>query len=110
MTDTQKPITLKECTFVGVWEYDLQHTKCSICQINLQLPCAHCTEKDQSGEIGCHISLGKCGHPFHEHCINKWLQDSNSCPLDKVMFGFESKNIDSTDKTRTHLAMKPKNK
>ncbi|KAL3629597.1 hypothetical protein CASFOL_026819 [Castilleja foliolosa] len=31
--------------------------------------------------VGAQIILLKCNHAFHSHCIARWLEDSNMCPL-----------------------------
>ncbi|GLJ07713.1 hypothetical protein SUGI_0073060 [Cryptomeria japonica] len=42
-------------------------------------PCSTCKEDFQSNqEMGMMLP---CGHRFHGHCISKWLQNNNCCPL-----------------------------
>ncbi|KAH6830707.1 hypothetical protein C2S53_010049 [Perilla frutescens var. hirtella] len=31
--------------------------------------------------FGTQISELRCGHAFHNHCIVRWLEDDNSCPI-----------------------------
>ncbi len=30
---------------------------------------------------GCPPMWGKCNHAFHIHCIMKWLEKNNTCPM-----------------------------
>lgn len=40
-----------------------------ICPICLQMP-----------KLGCEISMLKCRHAFHAHCVYRWYADCHSCP------------------------------
>lgn len=30
----------------------------------------------------CSMVKGDCGHVYHQHCMNRWLRNRNTCPLD----------------------------
>jgi hypothetical protein len=40
--------------------------------------CAVCMEEFESG---IEAARTPCSHVYHRHCIAKWLQESNTCPL-----------------------------
>ncbi|KAJ6882539.1 hypothetical protein NC651_028966 [Populus alba x Populus x berolinensis] len=40
--------------------------------------CAVCMEEFESG---VEAARTPCSHVYHRHCITKWLQESNTCPL-----------------------------
>lgn len=46
-------------------------TQCSICQLNIE------------GNTICR-KLNSCSHYFHVSCIDRWLQEHNSCPTCRV--------------------------
>ena len=43
--------------------------------------CSVCMYRLQEGEI---VRKLKCGHYFHKECIDKWLGQNASCPLDRL--------------------------
>ncbi|KAH0576808.1 RING-H2 zinc finger domain-containing protein [Spironucleus salmonicida] len=64
--------------------YAEKHEKiliCNICAGKLSQRCQEC--RDSSCEI-CPVVKGICGHSFHQHCINSWLQQTNICALCSV--------------------------
>lgn len=57
--------------------------KCLLCHIPLYIGCPNCSNKQ------CNISIGKCEHAFHLHCITKWIGElagSRFCPIDKTLW------------------------
>jgi hypothetical protein len=55
---------------ISVYKYRYKKSrvlKCSICQDNFY--------KDQKVKKLC------CKHIYHEECINKWMERSNTCPI-----------------------------
>lgn len=45
--------------------------------MSLNAVCSICTELFEHSED---VAAVTCGHTFHNHCINKWLESSRSCP------------------------------
>lgn len=31
--------------------------------------------------IHCPVVEGECGHIFHKHCIDEWLESHHDCPI-----------------------------
>ncbi|KAJ5073404.1 ring-box protein 1a-related [Anaeramoeba ignava] len=58
---------------------DYQYESCPICRNLLEDVCLECTENNKTEN--CRVVIGKCGHPFHEHCMNQWLVSRSFCPL-----------------------------
>ena len=57
---------------------------CPICRNPFSEDCIECQatqyETDTSPQE-CLLALGKCQHVYHNHCINRWLESRESCPL-----------------------------
>lgn len=89
--EEQRPeIKLISWDLVGVWSLDIQIETCAICRNHIMDTCVEC----QNGIVaddGCSISWGKCGHAFHTHCIGRWLNSRNICPLDTQPWVYETK-------------------
>lgn len=78
----KKPeIKLISWDLVGIWSLDIQIETCAICRNHIMDSCVECQNGLGSLEA-CTVSWGKCGHAFHSHCINKWLNSRHVCPLD----------------------------
>lgn len=86
-------ITLEKWVILTSYAPKAPNDKCEICHNHLNEKCATCLEsKDNILTKVCNVSMGKCGHAFHGHCINRWLtNDVKSCPVD------QSPWISSTD-------------
>ena len=41
--------------------------------------CSVCLEEMKKGEEVC--ELKRCGHVFHNECVNEWFKTKNSCPV-----------------------------
>ena len=57
---------------------------CNICHSSLYSQCINC-----SGNNECASILGKCGHYYHLHCIEKWKTARYGpckCPIDKQLW------------------------
>ena len=58
------------------WNWDLVEDFCGFCQSSLDSCCANCSIPGDS----CPPIVGKCGHAFHKHCLEQWLEKQNTCP------------------------------
>lgn len=65
--------------FVSQWQ--MEAGLCSICRNQVEGPCINCQTNVSSAQE-CFMCWGECGHAFHNHCIQRWLQTRNVCPLD----------------------------
>ena len=92
-----KPITIRQLNFSPIWSYGSDNRSCSICQNKLEESCNRCLTEIQKEKISkkCNIARGLCGHHFHFHCIQKWLETSESCPNDALMWKYDTENLDA---------------
>eukprot|EP00766_Chilomastix_caulleryi_P004196 gnl/Chilomastix_caulleri/5371.p1 GENE.gnl/Chilomastix_caulleri/5371~~gnl/Chilomastix_caulleri/5371.p1 ORF type:complete len:95 (+),score=2.13 gnl/Chilomastix_caulleri/5371:23-286(+) len=79
MAATNPIIEIRGVKLVGAWKWNTNDEACGICQVPYDAPCPKCTV---SGDQ-CPISKGHCGHHFHTHCINTWMEKNPTCPLDR---------------------------
>eukprot|EP00730_Choanoeca_flexa_P019240 TRINITY_DN9392_c0_g1_i3.p1 TRINITY_DN9392_c0_g1~~TRINITY_DN9392_c0_g1_i3.p1 ORF type:complete len:244 (+),score=35.65 TRINITY_DN9392_c0_g1_i3:163-894(+) len=42
--------------------------------------CAICLETSEESDLGF-VKLKRCGHVFHQACVDEWLSKHNTCPL-----------------------------
>ncbi|KAH3898684.1 probable RING-box protein HRT1 [Saccharomycodes ludwigii] len=87
----QKPkkFQVKKWTAVAFWSWDIDVENCAICRNHIMEPCIQCQPTAMSDtNKECVAAWGTCNHVFHLHCINKWLQTRNACPLDNQPWKF----------------------
>ena len=54
---------------------------CSICRQDFTEYCPNCTV-DKDSATSCPVQTGVCGHKYHMHCIDKWVNLGHPhCPL-----------------------------
>lgn len=73
-------VTIDSWFAVATWNWDISDPHCVICMNAFEMPCPQCK---YAGE-DCAPIQGQCGHHFHMHCIYKWLETHDECPLDRV--------------------------
>jgi len=81
-------IIIKKVRAIGSWKFDGQDV-CAICRNSLVEPCVECLSNG-GGRDECKIAWGICMHPYHFHCIQKWLKTRESCPIDNSPWEFHS--------------------
>ncbi|KAK2954223.1 putative RING-box protein [Blattamonas nauphoetae] len=74
----KEAIVFKKWYAIASWKYTLLNDTCGICRNELQQPCIECQGE---GKDQCHIQKGECQHAFHFHCLSRWLNKNNICPL-----------------------------
>ena len=93
--ENSKPvITIKSWNAVALWSWSTNIENCAICKELLCDPCLMCvlnedneeTDKEEKkteekSNIDCKPVWSACNHPFHDHCIKKWLDQQQKCPL-----------------------------
>jgi RING-box protein 1 len=77
---------------VAIYNYKIDQDTCSICRNNIMEQCVQCSTTINKK---CEVSLGKCGHGYHYHCISKWLQTNQSCPIDMAPFEYDIRKLDT---------------
>ena len=84
----EKPvISVKEWKCAALWAWDLKVETCAICRNHLMESCIEC-QANHSEEI-CEPAWGVCNHAFHFHCITRWLNTRNVCPLCNKEWDFQ---------------------
>jgi len=73
-------VKVKNWNAVGTWVWDIENqTDCTICQFPLESPCSKCKFPGDD----CPPIQGMCNHHFHLHCMIRWTEVNETCPLCK---------------------------
>lgn len=72
---------VESCKGVILWSWNMMQDICSICKASIVDKCSYCISQEYGPEKDCKIAFGKCGHAFHQHCIEKWISDNRNCVL-----------------------------
>ena len=78
-------IKMKEWKLTAKWKWDVgEHAdqKCAICRVDFESTCNTGICKFPGDD--CPVIRGACKHPFHLHCINKWLASLEESRQEKV--------------------------
>ncbi|KAL0249142.1 hypothetical protein GEMRC1_004375 [Eukaryota sp. GEM-RC1] len=68
---------------IAFWQWDTKDRDCcGICHNSFDAPCPKC---ELPGD-NCPLLWGECTHPFHMHCILRWLDEKIECPLCRQEF------------------------
>ena len=71
-------IKIKNMNIISSWSYvSDKNMDCTICRESINNNSIYAIEKGIISEI----SKGKCGHIFHNECINPWLISNKKCPI-----------------------------
>lgn len=71
-------IKINNMNIISSWSYvSDKNTDCTICRQSINSNSIYAIEKG----IGSEISVGKCGHLFHNECITPWLHTNKRCPI-----------------------------
>ncbi|CAD8045178.1 unnamed protein product [Paramecium primaurelia] len=79
----QKPervFEIKKWNAVALWSWDIKVDNCAICKNHIMEKCIECDAQEGQGE--CIVAWGTCNHAYHFHCIERWLKNRQTCPLD----------------------------
>lgn len=75
--------------------------KCSICHNLLTEKCATCLETSTNIlDSECKVSMGQCCHAYHGHCIDKWIKDVKTCPIDQSPWIISTSDCSQSDWTK----------
>jgi RING-box protein 1 len=82
---------VRKWTAIALWSYDITVDNCAICRNHIMDKCIECQSVQEMTNIdeNCTIAWGKCSHVFHMHCISKWLNTRQVCPLDNRNWAFK---------------------
>lgn len=74
-------VTIKQWHQVATWHWEVgSDDLCGICRVLFDGTCPECRFPGD----GCPMVAGGCTHHFHEHCIDKWLNQESAkgvCPM-----------------------------
>lgn len=76
---------------IALWAYDIAVDNCAICRNHIMDKCIECQSVQEMTDYDgtCSIAWGKCSHVFHMHCISRWLNTRQVCPLDNRQWEFK---------------------
>lgn len=77
---------------LAVWSWNIKEDTCTICRNNIMDMCIECSTNNRDGTM-CHLSKGTCGHYFHHHCVDKWVQSQTICPNCTQLWSYEKEKI-----------------
>lgn len=105
MDDSENLLNAEGCIDLVDWFIPASYApkapndKCVICHNHLNDKCASCLEtKDNILQLNCTVSMGKCGHAFHKHCIGRWItKDIKSCPIDQSPYITQTDDCSQSD-------------
>ncbi|XP_037959483.1 RING-box protein 1A-like [Teleopsis dalmanni] len=83
-----KRIEIRKLMPVAGWSYELELDICAICRNENTERCIQCQAARSEEE--CATIQGNCKHIFHKHCIARWLEHRNVCPLDNQDWTYAS--------------------
>ena len=71
-------IKINKMNIISSWSYVSDtNMDCTICRQSINNDSIYAIEKGYKSTL----SKGKCGHLFHEECINPWLKTNKRCPI-----------------------------
>lgn len=102
MGETGIQAEILSLNLVGVWHYKVTQLTCAICRNKITEDCVTCQKKSKDIlNQKCNIARGKCGHGFHYHCIDGWLnQGIHDCPIDKTPWNYDIENMDGAKRKK----------
>ena len=68
-------------TYIMCRNLNPDKSMCPICKQHLVVIWDQLFEGFRESRV-CPLVLGKCGHVFHQHCMEHWLKQRRECPVD----------------------------
>lgn len=87
----ERRFRVRKWAAIALWAYDISVDNCAICRNHIMDKCIECQSVQEISDIDepCTIAEGKCSHVFHMHCISRWLNTRQVCPLDNRNWEFK---------------------
>ena len=76
----QTQLLLKKFCPVYIVRADGSDDTCAMCRNKLDETCTTCQVNRITDPNQCRIIEGRCGHRFHQHCLDGWIRRSPYCP------------------------------
>lgn len=84
-------VTVKKIHTVARWKWigTSSDGVCAICNNSFESTCADCYVSRDT----CPPAFGKCGHHFHLHCMENWINKQSNditCPYCRAPWSYET--------------------
>lgn len=100
-TEPKISIELVNWNPYAFWKFKSTSTECPICREHYETGCVSClSDATTKTNFECLISQSKCGHNFHKHCIEKWVQSKGKfclCPVCSTPYEISVDDMHKTD-------------
>ncbi len=71
-------IKINNMTIISSWSYvSDKNTDCTICRQSINTDSIYAMEEGFKSKV----CSGRCGHIFHNECIEAWLKSNKRCPI-----------------------------
>lgn len=79
-------VTIEKWSGVAAWKWEAAEDDiCGMCRSAFEGTCPECALPGDE----CPVVWGACTHCFHMHCILKWLNTQQLCPLCRQEWQFK---------------------